>query len=407
MLTVVGIGADGWDGLGGPARRALQEATRVVGSQRQLDLLPAGDVTAVREPWPSPMAPLVETLAYDAASDDVTILASGDPMLHGVGATLVRAAGAEHVRVLPHPSAFALACARMGWPQHEAELVSLVARDPQALVRALQPGRRIVAYVTGTGGAAEVAKVLTAHGAGASTLTVLEQLGGPNEQRTDTTAARALDHVADALHVVAVQVAGGRAHPRTPGLPDDAFVASDGQLTKRHVRAVTVAALGPLPHERLWDVGAGNGSIAIEWLRAEPTATAVAIEPRADRLGRIAQNAQALGVPQLVVVEGRAPDALFGLGPAPDAIFIGGGITTPGLLDACWDALKPGGRLVANTVTLEGEQAVVAARQTHGGTLTRIDVAHADAVGTFTGWRAQMTVVQWATTKPATGAAPT
>nr|MBA2637551.1 precorrin-6Y C5,15-methyltransferase (decarboxylating) subunit CbiT [Solirubrobacterales bacterium] len=194
-----------------------------------------------------------------------------------------------------------------------------------------------------------------------------------------------------------VEVAGGPARARTPGLPDDAF-ASDGQLTKRHVRAITLAALAPLPGELLWDVGAGNGSIAVEWLRAEPSARAVAVEPREDRVARIKHNALALGVPDLEVVGGRAPEAFAGL-PAPDAIFVGGGITTPGLLAACRAALKPGGRLVANTVTLEGEQVAVAACNHHGGTLTRIDVAHAEPVGGFTGWRAQMTVVQWSAVK--------
>lgn len=398
MLTVVGIGADGWAGLTEPARAALRAAPSVVGSSRQLELLPPGEVTAERTTWPSPMTDLVDALAQGHHGDAV-VLASGDPMLHGVGATLVRAAGAERVRVLPHPSAFALACARMGWAQHDTELVSAVARPPETVVRALQRGRRVVVYVTGTDGASSVADVLTDRGFGASPFTVLEALGGPDEQRTDMLARDAIDHEAGSLHVVAVEVAGALGHPRTPGLPDDAF-ASDGQLTKRHVRAVTVAALGPRPHELLWDVGAGNGSVAVEWCRAERSARVVAVEPREDRALRITANADDLGVPtQLWLVIGHAPDALDGL-PAPDAIFVGGGITTPGLLDACWAALTPGGRLVANTVTLEGEHVVAAARQEHGGTLTRIDIAHAEPVGTFTGWRAQMTVVQWSATKP-------
>jgi precorrin-6Y C5,15-methyltransferase (decarboxylating) len=395
VITVVGIGADGWAGLGEAAREALRTATLLVGAPRQLELVPAGG--AERRPWPSPMQPLVDELV--ARPGDVTVLASGDPMLHGIGATLVRLAGTARVRVLPHPSAFALACARMGWPQADVELVSAVARDPAVVVRSLQPGRRIVAFVTGERGAAELATVVTAYGAGASALTVLEELGGPREQRTDTAAADAVDHLAGPLHVVALQVVGGPALPRTPGLPDGAFVASDGQLTKRHVRAVTLAALGPLPGELLWDVGAGNGSIAIEWLRAEPTARAVAVEPRADRAARIAENARALGVPGLRVVRGRAPEALHELDEAPDVVFIGGGISAPGVLDTTWAALRPGGRLVANTVTLEGEQAVHAARQQHGGSLTRIDVAHAEPIGAFTGWRAQMTVVQWLASK--------
>jgi precorrin-6B C5,15-methyltransferase / cobalt-precorrin-6B C5,C15-methyltransferase len=226
---------------------------------------------------------------------------------------------------------------------------------------------------------------------------VLEQLGGPAERRVDTTAHGAVDHVADPLHVVAIIVAGGPAHPRTPGLPDDAYV-NDGQLTKRHVRALTIAALAPLPGRHLWDVGAGSGSIAIEWLRAEPTATASAIEAQPDRAARIGANALALGVPRLEMVTGRAPAALEGL-RAPDAVFVGGGVTTGGLLDACWSALYPGGRLVANTVTLEGERAVAEARARWGGTLTRIDLAHADPVGRFTAWRPQRPVVQFTTVK--------
>jgi precorrin-6Y C5,15-methyltransferase (decarboxylating) len=395
-LTVVGIGADGWTGLGDRSRDALTAATLIVGSQRQLDLLPPA-VPATRRAWPSPMAPLVDELAAGALGD-AAVLASGDPLLHGVGATLVRKGGAARIEVLPHPSAFALACARMCWPQADTELISAVARPPEVVVGALQPGRRIVAYATGTDGAAGLAGVLSERGFGASAFTVLEQLGGPRERRIDTTAQAATQLAADPLHVVAIEVSGGPGHARTPGLPDAAF-DSDGQLTKRHVRGLTVAELGPLPGELLWDVGAGNGSIAVEWLRAERSARAIAVEPRDDRAARIERNAVALGVPDLEVVRGRAPAALQGL-PTPDVVFIGGGISTRGVLDAYWTALPGGGRLVANTVTLEGEQTVVAAREQHGGTLTRIDIAHAEPVGAFTGWRAQMTVVQWSVTKP-------
>jgi precorrin-6Y C5,15-methyltransferase (decarboxylating) len=394
-LTVVGIGADGWTGLGDPGRDALLAAATLVGSERQLALLSA-EVTGTRRPWPSPMEPLVDELVASTA-EEVAVLASGDPMLHGIGATLARRAGADRVTVIPHSSAFALACARLGWPEADVELISAVGRPPEVVASALQPGRRIVVYVTGTDGAAQLARVLCARGFATSTLTVLEQLGGPRERRVDATAAAATDLAADPLHLVAVEVAGGPAHARTPGLADDAF-ASDGQLTKRHVRAVTVSALAPLPCELLWDVGAGNGSIAVEWLRAERTAGAVAIEAREDRAARIEVNALALGVPSLRVVRGHAPEALEGL-PAPDAIFVGGGITASGLLAGCWAALRPGGRLVANTVTLEGEQAVIAARGRHGGTLIRLDVAHAEPIGEFTGWRAQMPVVQWSVTK--------
>jgi precorrin-6B C5,15-methyltransferase / cobalt-precorrin-6B C5,C15-methyltransferase len=394
-LTVVGIGADGWAGLGDEARRSLVSAPLIVGSPRQLDLLPA-ELDGARQVWPSPIGPLVDELAI-GLHGCAAVLASGDPMLHGIGATLVRAAGVNRVRVLPHPSAFALACARMGWPAADVELVSTVARPPEVVIRALQPGRRLIVYATGCDGASRVGGVLCDHGCGPSPFTVFERLGGPLETRLDTTAAQATGLTADPLHVVAITVTGGPGHSRTPGRPDRAYV-SDGQLTKRHVRAVTLAVLGPLPGELLWDVGAGNGSVAVEWLRAEPTARAIAIEARDDRAELIAANARRLGVPELEVVVGRAPDALSGL-PRPDVVFIGGGITAPGTLDTCWDALAPGGRIVANTVTLEGEQAAIGAHRGFGGSLARLAVAEAQPVGSFTGWRDRMTVVQWSATK--------
>ncbi|CAA9510152.1 MAG: Precorrin-6Y C(5,15)-methyltransferase [decarboxylating], partial [uncultured Solirubrobacteraceae bacterium] len=397
-IVVVGIGADGWPGLGEGARQAVRTADAVVGSSRQLELLPE-DVGAPKRAWPSPMEPLIEELVT-RSTGTTCVLASGDPMLHGIGASLVRRAGARRVRVHPHPSAFAIACARLGWPSAEVELVSAVAREPEVVVRALQPGRRIVAYVTGAGGAATLSRVLSERGFGRSRFVVLEQLGGAAERILETTAAGWGSREADPLHAVAIEVVAGpgaAAYARVPGLPDAAY-ASDGQLTKRHVRAVTLAALAPGPGELLWDVGAGSGSIAIEWLRAEPTARATALEAREDRAARISANALDLGVPGLDVRIGRAPAALEDL-PTPDAIFIGGGITTPGLLAGCWAALGTGGRIVANTVTLEGEQAVAAARAVHGGTLTRIEISHAEPVGGFTGWRAQMPVVQWSAIK--------
>ncbi len=396
-IVVVGIGADGWAGLGDAARAAVSDADEVIGSARQLALLP--DDVAVRRPWPSPIDALVDEIVERTAGT-TCVLASGDPMLHGIGATLARRAGAARVRVHPHPSAFAIACARLGWPAAEVELVSAVARAPEVVVRALQRGRRIVAYATGSDGAAELARVLRERGCGTSRFVVLEQLGGPDERVIESTAESWGDRAADPLHAVAIEVTTGpeaAVYPRVPGLPDAAY-ASDGQLTKRHVRAVTLAALAPQPGELLWDVGAGSGSIAIEWLRSEPGARAVALEARDDRAARIADNARRLGVPDLDVRVGAAPAALEGL-PVPDVVFIGGGITTPGLLERCWEALPPGGRLVANTVTLEGEQAATAARAGHGGTLTRIEIAHAEPVGGFTGWRAQMPVVQWCARK--------
>jgi precorrin-6B C5,15-methyltransferase / cobalt-precorrin-6B C5,C15-methyltransferase len=393
-LTVVGIGADGWAGLGEPARAALRAARTVVGSARQLALLP-DDLVAERRPWPSPLDPLVDELG-DRPPPATCVLASGDPMLHGIGATLARRLGAERLSVHPHPSAFALACARLGWPAAEVELVSAVAQPPEVLARSLQPGRRIVAYAAGRDGAAALARVLRERGCGPSRLVVLEQLGGAAEAIHESTADSWGERAADALHAVAVEVRlapGAPLLPRTPGLPDEAY-EQDGQLTKRAIRAVALAALAPLPGQLLWDVGAGAGSIGIEWLRAEPSARAIAIEADATRAERIAANARALGVPQLAVRHGRAPAALDGL-DAPDAVFLGGGTAVPGLADRCHDALRPGGRLVAHAVTLEGEQALQAAHAARGGQLVRIELHHAEPLGSFTGWRPSRPVVQW------------
>jgi precorrin-6Y C5,15-methyltransferase (decarboxylating) len=390
-IAVVGIGADGWPGLSESARAAVARATTVVGSERQLALLPA-NLTAERRPFPSPLEPLVDELAGDG--DGVCVLASGDPMLHGIGATLARRIAPERLDVHPHPSALALACARLGWPEADVTLVSAVARAPEVVARVLQPGRRAVAYVTGADGARTVARIVADRGFGSTRFVVLERLGAPDERITDTTAA-AFDAPADPLHAVALEVDEGPLLALVPGLPDEAY-ETDGALTKRHVRAATLAALAPTPHALLWDVGAGSGSIAIEWLRAEPTAAAIAVEPNAERAERIERNARALGVPdRLSVLRGRAPGALDGL-DAPAAVFVGGGLTTAGLLDRCWDALGPGGRLVANAVTLESEQALAAARAARGGTLVKIEIAHAEPLGGFTAWRAQRPVVQWA-----------
>jgi precorrin-6Y C5,15-methyltransferase (decarboxylating) len=400
VLTVVGIGADGWAGLGEAARAALRAADEIVGSARQLELLP--ELPGARRPWPSPIGPLVDELA--ARTEGATcVLASGDPMLHGIGATLARRVGPERLVVHPHPSAFALACARLGWPAAEVELVSAVGRPPEVVARALAPGRRLVAYATGAGGAAGVARVLRDRGYGASRMVVLEHLGGAGERVVESSADAWGDTPADPLHVVAIECRAAPDAPlrtRVPGLPDDAY-EHDGQLTKRHVRAVTLAALAPAPGQLLWDVGAGSGSIAIEWLRAEPTARAIAVEEREERAERIVANALRLGVPELEVRRGRAPEALAGL-PAPDAIFLGGGVSVPGLVERCWQALPAGARMVANAVTLEGERALVGARAAHGGELVRLEVAHAEPLGSLTGWRAQMPVVQWSATRAGT-----
>ncbi|WP_087925163.1 precorrin-6y C5,15-methyltransferase (decarboxylating) subunit CbiE [Streptomyces albireticuli] len=400
-VTVVGIGADGWPGLAPGSREALRAAEVVVGGPRQLDLLPE-DCTGERVPWPSPLRPAVPGLLAAHAGRRVCVLASGDPMFFGIGRTLVDVLGdPARLRVLPHPSSVSYACARLGWPLDDTEVVSLVGRPLGALVTALHPGRRLLVLSAGAGTPAEVAELLTARGFGPSRLTLLEQLGGPRERRAEGPAEGWPHPPGDALNVLAVECRATPGAPRlplTPGLPDDAF-EHDGQLTKRHLRAVTLATLAPAPGELLWDVGGGSGSIGVEWMRAHRSCRAVAVERDPVRAGRIARNAEALGVPALRVVTGAAPVALAGL-PTPDAIFVGGGLTAPGLLDACWEALPGGGRLVANTVTLESEALLTEWYRRHGGELTRLAVARAVPVGGFTGWRQAMPVTQWSVTKP-------
>ncbi|MDB5359178.1 MAG: precorrin-6y C5,15-methyltransferase (decarboxylating), CbiE subunit [Rhodospirillales bacterium] len=391
-LTIVGIGEDG--ALGAEARAAIDRADLIVGGARHLALVEA---TAERRVWPSPMLPLVDEIVAGPRDRKIIVLASGDPMLHGVGATFASRLEAGDYRVIPQVSAFSLACARLGWPQAEVALVSAVGRPLDLMRPAVQPGRRLVIYGAV---AAEVAGLLTRMGYGDSGLTLLEHLGGPAEARRDGIARHWADPTAD-LALVAVTCladAGTRPLPTLAGLPDEAF-ESDGQMTKREVRAATLARLVPLPGQLLWDVGAGTGTIGVEWSRAHPSCRAIAIERRPDRVQRIAGNAKALGVPLLRVVEGELPGALEGL-PAPDAIFIGGGIGTEGLVALCWAALQPGGRLVANVVTVGGEATLADWQQRLGGELTRISVSRARAVGGMLGWKSLAPVTQWAVVKP-------
>ncbi|MFR9730754.1 precorrin-6y C5,15-methyltransferase (decarboxylating) subunit CbiE [Saccharopolyspora sp. MS10] len=394
-VDVVGIGADGWDGLSPAARRRVEAAEVVFGSRRQLDLVPPG--AAERVPWPAPLLPALPELFAAHSGRAICVLASGDPQFHGIGATLARVLGPERLRVLPHVSSVALACARLGWAEQDVAVVSLVGRHPELLHPEIQPGRRLVVLSSDAHTPARVAALLVARGFGASELAVLGDLGSAAESRVDSTAGDWPHPEVSALNVIAVRcVPGPEAErlPRTPGLPDSAF-QHDGQLTKRDVRALTLARLAPTPGELLWDVGAGAGSIAIEWMRCDPANRAVAVEHREDRAARITANAMALGVPGLDVVVGAAPEALAELA-APDAVFVGGGATAPGVLERCWAALRPGGRLVVNAVTIESEVLVADWYARCGGELVRIAAEHASPVGGFTGWRPAMRVTQWA-----------
>ncbi|GAA3164861.1 bifunctional cobalt-precorrin-7 (C(5))-methyltransferase/cobalt-precorrin-6B (C(15))-methyltransferase [Blastococcus jejuensis] len=398
-IVVVGIGADGWSGLAPASSAAIERAQVLVGSARQLALVPAS-VPAERVPWPSPMSAALPGLFDEHAGRAVVVLASGDPMLSGIGTTLTRLLGAEQVRVIPYPSSVSLACARLGWAVEETTVVSLVGRPLDLLTPHVTPGRRLLVLGSDGETPAQVGRLLTDRGYGASAMTALAQLGGPGERAQTATAAGWPGAPTDPLVVTAIEVVpdpGTVALPTVPGLPDEVF-DDDGQLTKRDVRAVALARLAPLPGQLLWDVGAGAGSIGIEWMRTHPSCRSVAVESQPDRARRIGANAARLGVPGLQVVEGRAPEALAGL-PGPDAVFVGGGATTPELLDACWAALRPGGRLVANAVTVESEAVLAGWFARVGGELVRIAVQRAEPVGRFTGWKPAMPVTIWSVWK--------
>ncbi|AMR66460.1 bifunctional cobalt-precorrin-7 (C(5))-methyltransferase/cobalt-precorrin-6B (C(15))-methyltransferase [Aquipseudomonas alcaligenes] len=396
-LTVVGIGEDGYAGLGKAARRALLAAECIVGAPRQLDLLPPC-IRAARQTWPNPFSlePILQRRGTPTC-----VLASGDPMLYGVGASLARHVDAGEMCVLPAPSSYSLAAARLGWPLQDVTLLSVVARPLPAVARQLQDGQRLLILCNDGSSPSALATLLRERGFGSSRLSVLEHLGGPQERRIDGLAESwSLEEVA-ALNLLAVECradTGVQPLPLTIGLPDDAY-RHDGQLTKRDVRAITLARLAPRPGELLWDVGAGCGSIGIEWLRSHQTCRAIAIEADAGRQQLVAHNRDALGVPQLQLVAGEAPLALNGL-DAPDAIFIGGGVTVPGVLDLCWQALKPGGRLIANAVTLQSEAMLVAFRERHGGELTRIAIAQAQPLGDFDTWRSALPITLLHVHKP-------
>ncbi|MFF8640660.1 precorrin-6y C5,15-methyltransferase (decarboxylating) subunit CbiE [Streptomyces sp. NPDC015345] len=401
-VTVVGIGADGWAGLPAASRAVLADAEVIVGGPRQLGLLPADACPGERVAWPSPLRPAVRALLDGHAGRRVAVLASGDPMFYGIGRALTEELGADRLRVLPHPSSVSLACARLGWPVEDTEVITLVGRPAARLAAALHDGRRLLVLSAGAATPGEVAALLRDRGFGPSRMRVLEQLGSAHECAYEGVADAWSHAPGDPLNVVAVECRRAPDALRlgaAPGLPDAAY-ESDGQLTKRHVRAATLAALAPAPGELLWDVGGGSGSIAVEWMRTHPSCRAVTVEKNAVRAERIVRNAEHLGVPGLRVVTGAAPAALDGL-PTPDAVFIGGGLTAPGLLDACWAALPAGGRLVANTVTMESEALLADRYRRHGGELVRLAVAQAVPVGGFTGWRQAMPVTQWSVTKRA------
>lgn len=394
-LTVLGIGEDGAAGLTPAARTLIDTAEVIAGGARHLDLVADMNARAERLRWRSPLAASLKDLEARRGKR-LVVLASGDPMHFGIGATLAREFGPDALAVMPAPSSFSLAAARLGWALQTTRCLSLHGRPESALRLYLAPGVRLLALTEDGAAPARIAALLKDSGWGASVFTVFENLGGRQERRLHASAETWSEPEVATLNTLAIECRPGpdaRLLSRAAGLPDDVF-RHDGQITKRDLRALTLAKLAPLPDETLWDIGAGAGSIAIEWLRSAPTARAFAIEREERRRANIAFNADRLGAPQLAIVGGDAPAALADL-PAPDAVFIGGGLATPGVIATSWQALSPNGRLVANAVTLEGEAALLGAQARLGGVLTRIAIAQAEPLGEFAGWRAQMPVTQW------------
>lgn len=398
-LRIVGLGADGWDSLGPRARERVASAALLVGGSRHLAAVPQFDGQQ-RMAWPSPLHDALDSLLAWRGTP-VCVLATGDPFWYGVGVTLARHVDPREMEVVPHPSAFALAAARMGWALQDTDCVSVHGRALERVIPSLHDGARVLVLTWDGTTAAALARLLCARGFGRSRLTVLERMGAPDEDRVAAAAVAweqpctadlntvAIDCVADAEATTIASVAGR---------PDDLF-DHEGQITKREIRTVTLALLAPGRGECLWDVGAGSGAIGIEWMLSHARNHAVAVEADATRAARVVANAKHCGVPELECVEGRAPAALAGLA-TPDAVFIGGGLTTPELLATCWAALRPGGRLVVNSVTVEGDAMLARAMAEHGGSLRRLAVSRAEPLGGFQGWAPLRPVTIWCATRP-------
>jgi precorrin-6Y C5,15-methyltransferase (decarboxylating) len=395
-LHIVGIGEEGMAGLAPAARAVVEAAEVIVGGERHHTL--SERVTAERIAWPSPFDAMIGTIR-GLKGRRAVVLVTGDPLWFSVGARIAK--GIDPAEIVFHPalSAFQLAACRLGWSLADTETLSLHGRPAVQILPFVAPGARLLALTTGAETPREVARLLVERGWGPSELTVFAAMGGPREERFDGT-AEGWERRVPEFNTLAVRCLPGpeaQFHARVPGLPDTAF-AGDGTMTKREVRAATLARLMPHRGALLWDVGAGCGSVAVEWMRAAPDAVAIAVEPRADRRVFCAANATALGTPRLEIVAGAAPEALAGL-PPPDAVFLGGG-HGEAVAAAALAALKPMGRLVANAVTVEGEALLAALQARHGGELVRIAVSRAAAVGGRLGWRPLMPVTQWSLVRP-------
>ncbi len=397
-LSIIGVGEDGIEALP-PATRSLIEAADIlVGGKRHLAM--AGVDARPRIIWATPLSATLDEIVSHKHKR-VCVLATGDPSWFGIANTLLKRVPIDEITIVPSPSAFSLVCARLGWALNHVDCLTLHGRPLELLHAALAPKARILILSNDGTTPEAVADTLCDRGFGASKMTVFEHMGGKKERRVEA-AAEDWDapDIAD-FNTIAVECIAGKnasIRPGIPGLPDDAFI-HDGQLTKREVRAITLANLAPFPGALLWDVGAGCGSVAIEWMRAARNSRAIAFEQNQTRLQMIADNANGLGTPFLEIISGTAPECLENA-DAPDAIFIGGGITTPGLFDHCWNVLSAQGRLVANAVTLEGEARLNELSHVHGGELTQISISRAQPIGQYRSWRPFRPVTQWSVLKP-------
>jgi precorrin-6B C5,15-methyltransferase / cobalt-precorrin-6B C5,C15-methyltransferase len=397
-LSIIGMGEDGLGGLSPRAKSLLLDAEVIVGSNRLLAI--TGETKAERHEWPQPFSAVIDRIKPLRGRRTV-VLATGDPLNYGVARKLLEIVPFEEMEIVPHLSSFSLAAARMGWPLGDCDMITLHGRPAANLEAFIQPDVRLLALTADGSTIAEVARRLVARGYGPSEMTVLENMGGPRENsvrfRADDFAERSFSDL-NTLAIWCRPKPGAALLPRVPGLPDEAFI-HDGQLTKREVRAATLAALAPYPDALLWDVGAGCGSIAIEWMRAARGARAIAFEQDAERLRMIGENADRLGTPRLKVIAGEAPPSLDGQ-ETPDAVFIGGGMGIPGVFEAGWAALKSQGRMVANVVTLEGELHLVDLQEKYGGDLVRLDVSYLARIGPLRALKPRMAVLQWRAVKP-------
>jgi precorrin-6B C5,15-methyltransferase / cobalt-precorrin-6B C5,C15-methyltransferase len=397
-LSIIGMGEDGLEGLSPRAMTLLSQAQVIVGSKRLLAL--TSNSMAEKHEWPQPFSAVMDRIKPLRGRSTV-VLATGDPLNYGVARKLMEIVPFAEMEIVPHLSSFSLAAARMGWALGDCDTITLHGRPAANLEAFIQPDVRLLALTADASTVAEVARRLVARGYGPSEITVLENMGGPRENSIRFRAEDFSERSFADLNTLAIWCKpkrGAALLPRVPGLPDDAF-NHDGQLTKREVRAATLAALGPYPDALLWDVGAGCGSIAIEWMRAARGARAIAFEHDQERLRMIGENADRLGTPRLKVIAGEAPSTLAGQ-EAPDAVFIGGGMGIPGVFETSWAALKSQGRMVANVVTLEGELHLVDLQEKHGGDLIRLDVSYLARIGSLRALKPRMAVLQWRAIKP-------